>query len=151
MRYKSILRKGDLISAATVAVVAGEAKVLGKYQVKAKEIVEPGVGLNGAQSDALGRLYMKIMDNAGTPAEVTGVLRLSVWTPQNRQVLIIDEWPTEDVSQNPTDRTKQFPFPETGVEVTEDMQLVLEFIADTSATVSKANSDIRMAVMRTEN
>jgi hypothetical protein len=148
MRYRGTFTKAELISAATVGVVAGAAAVLGKYAVQAGEAIKLGFGNLSGQENAIGRLYMQFKDTTGTPVLLSGTVRLSIWSPQDRPIAIIGEWRTEQLDTVATDRTKQIPMPEDIYKITEDKKVVLEFISDTTATLSKANSTIVMDITR---
>jgi hypothetical protein len=148
MRYRSAFTKTELISAAAVACTAGEAKVVGKYKVEAGEIIEPGYGLFAGQGDATGRIYIALQNAAG--AALNGTIRFSIWTPQNRHIMPLAEYRTETIASGSGDRTKMVEFPEIGVEITEDKQLVMEFISDTTDSIDKSKSTILMDITRTQ-
>jgi hypothetical protein len=147
--YRSAFNKDTFFSAATVAVVAGEAKKLGEYAVNSKEIISLGWGGLEGQENAQGRIYVQLKDNTEAGAvQIHGTVRLSVYSPQDRPIAIMHEFRTEQLDTSSTDRTKQIPFPEGMYEITEDNKIVMEFISDTSATLSKANSTIMMDIKR---
>jgi hypothetical protein len=140
--FRSALTQSDLISSATVSVVPGQFVQLGARTIQAGELLSCGYGDQSGQADAQGRIYALIKDNSGTPATLNGTLRLTVYTPQNRPLMILGEWRTETLSTGAGDRTKQVPFPESVYQLSEDKKLALEFNCDTTATVAKANSTI---------
>lgn len=140
--YHSSMTEDELIGSATVAVLAGQAVKLGEYKVQAGEVVMMGYGSKGGLDDAVGRIYANLKDNGATPAEMKGKIRFSVYSPQDRPLKIIHEFDLDIVNDNATDRTKQQPLPATGLFLTEDKKLVLEFISKTAGTLSKANSKI---------
>lgn len=141
-RFRSALVANDLIGAATVSVLAGQYVKLGELKVEAGELVAIGYGQESGQNNAQGRIYMDIKDTSATPAPVKGKVRLQVYSPQNRPLVILGEWRTETLTSGANDRTKMIPLPEDVYFLSEDKKLVLEFIADANATVSKANSTI---------
>jgi hypothetical protein len=141
-QYRSSLSEQELINTATVSVLANQPVKLGEYVVRAGEMIMLGYESKAGLDDAVGRFYANIKDNAGTPVELQGKLRLSVFSPQDRPIQILAEFDTQIVNDNPTDRTKQTPFPANNIFLSEDKKLVLEFISRTTATVSKANSVI---------
>lgn len=139
-QYRSSMSEQELIGSATVSVLANQPVKLGEYKVQAGEMIMLGYETKSGLDDAVGRFYASIKDTTATPVELKGKLRLSVFSPQDRPIQILAEFDTDIVNDNPTDRTKQTPFPANGIFLSEDKKLVLEFISRTTATVSKANS-----------
>lgn len=144
--YRSTLSQNDLISSATVVCTAGQMNLLGEYKVVPGEMVAMGFGDDSTQSNAIGRLYMLIDTSA--PLEIPGVVRLVVMSATDRQYQIVYESRNEIIDANPTDRTKQLPLPLFNLFITENKRLALFFQPDTTATVAKANSVIRVDVTR---
>lgn len=100
-----------------------------------------GFGANGSQSDATGRIYCKL--NSSTPAEQTGRLRISIFSPQDRTMMVLGEWHSSALDQNATDRSKQLPLPQILAQIGKDYKFVFEFKADaTGLTVTAADSVI---------
>jgi hypothetical protein len=60
----------------------------------------------------------------------------------------LGEWRTETLRTVVSDRTKQIPFPEDDLFVSEDKKLVLEFKSDTSATLGKVNSTVLIDITK---
>lgn len=142
--FRSAFTKADLITG-DVALIQGQFIRLGSYAVQAGELVSPGYAGQSGQDNAQGRLYVDLKDNTATPgASVNGVLRLSIFSPQDRPLEIINEWRTETLRTSATDRTLQIPFPEFDAWVSEDKKIVLEFKADANATLGKVNSTLIM-------
>lgn len=141
--FRSTLNQDDLISAGTVVCTAAIPTRLGEYKVQAGQLIKMGFGDYASMTEAVGRIFADIKDNAATPLAVSGKLRFSIYSPQDRPMEILGEYDIDTINDNPTDRTKQqplagkdFPF------ISEDKKLVLELIAKTTVTVSKANSRI---------
>lgn len=141
-RFRSALVANDLISAATVSVIAGQYVKLGEKKVEAGELLAIGYGQESGQNNAQGRIFMDIKDTTATPVAVKGTVRLQVYSPQNRPLVILGEWRTETLSSGANDRTKMIPLPEDVYFLSEDKKLVLEFLADANQTVSKTNTTI---------
>jgi hypothetical protein len=137
-QYRSSMSEQELITSATVSVLANQPVKLGEYKVQAGEMIMLGYETKSGLDDAVGRFYASIKSD--TSVELKGKLRLSVFSPQDRPIQILSEFDTDIVNDNPSDRTKQTPFPANGIFLSEDKKLVLEFISRTNATVSKANS-----------
>lgn len=138
--FRSALTQNDLISAATVTLVAGQFIKLGEYKIQAGEQISIGYGQQSGQESAQGRIFMDIRN--ATPTSIKGVVRLQVYSPQNRPLVILGEWRTETLSTGSGDRTKMVPLPEDIYSLTEDKKLVLEFMADATDTVTKTQSTI---------
>lgn len=146
-QYRSAFTK-DKFMTGDVACTAGTFTKLGQYKVEAGELVSLGYGANESMEGSPGRLYIDLKDNAASPgANVEGIIRFSVWSPQDRPLRILYELHTSQVRTDKADRTKQIPFPSSGFPfVSEDRKIVIEFKPDTTVTVGKANSTIFMDV-----
>jgi len=144
-KFRSAFTKNELIDTATVVCVAGNPIKLGEYVVPAGELVAIGYGDHDGQESANGRIYI---DLKSTTAEVDGLVRLSAFSPQDRPFEILREYRTETLRQGTGDRTKQIPFPVHDLNISEDKKIVLEFIADSGVTVSKADSTILMDITK---
>jgi hypothetical protein len=144
-QYRSSMNTGKILNTgATVTCLPNVPTKLGEYKVQAGEMIALGYGEQSGLDNAVGRFYASIKDTNATPVELNGVLRLSVFSPQDRPLQILAEYDTDIVNDNPSDRTKQTPFPFNKTFLSEDKKLVLEFIssAGSSVTVSQANSKI---------
>lgn len=142
-QYRSALTQNDLISSATVATITGQFVKLGERKIFAGELLALGVGDASGQDNAVGRLFVDIRDNGTSPGLVhNGLFRLTIYSPQNRPLQVLCEFRTETARQGSTDRSLQVPFPVRNEWLSEDKKLVLEFMADTGATLSKANTQI---------
>jgi hypothetical protein len=145
-QYRSSMNTGKILNTgATVTCLPNVPTKLGEYKVQAGEMIALGYGEQSGLDNAVGRFFADIRDNAVAPGgALNGVLRLSVFSPQDRPLQILAEYDTDIVNDNPTDRTKQTPFPFNKTFLSEDKKLVLEFIssAGASVVVSQANSKI---------
>jgi hypothetical protein len=138
--YRSSMTEDEMIGKATVSVLTGVPTKLGEYVVRAGEMVSVGYGKQSGLHDATGRFFAKLLNAASV--ELRGKLRLSVYSPQDRPMMILAEYDTDIVNDNETDRTKQTPFPENAAWISEDKKLVLEFIAKADGTVDKSKSKV---------
>jgi hypothetical protein len=146
-RFRSALTEANLISAATVAVVAGQTTKLGERKIEAGELLTIGYGEQSGQQDAVGRLYVSLKDTNATPVQMHGTVRFTVYTPQNRVHTVLCEFRTETLLYGgANDRALNVPLPENFNWISEDKKLVLEFTPDQSGTLSKVNSDLLMDV-----
>lgn len=142
-RYRSAFTAAQLV-AADKAVTAGEWARLGVYAVQAGEMISLGYGALSGMDNAVGRIYAKFAASGG--AEVTGKVRLTIYSPQDRPLKIMHEFRTEALNTSASDRTKQTPFAEGPEIITEDKKIVLEFLPDANATIAKAQSVLIMDI-----
>lgn len=145
MLRRHALVAADLIDSSSVACTAGQFTKLGEYQVEAGEVVFIGYGAQSGQDNAQGRIYIKLQTSG--PAEISGLVRISLLGPQNTYIEEIGQWRTEALSSS-TDRTKQVPLPLLEPGASEDKKIVLEFDPDSTSTVSKADSTVRIDTSR---
>lgn len=138
--YRSAITEAKLIGAASTAVIANNYIKLGEYKVEAGELISIGFGEQSGLDSAQGRIFMSLKNSGGTV--IHGHVRMAVHSPQNRPMMILGEYRTETLADNPGDRTKQTPLPENKYWLSEDKKLVLEFMADANDTVDKSKSDI---------
>jgi hypothetical protein len=146
-QYRSAFTIPKFMSA-DVACTAGVFTKLGAYTIQAGELVSLGYGANESQEGSPGRVYFDIRDNGTSPGVVKdGVIRISVWSPQDRPLKVLAEFRTETLRTDKVNRTLQVPFPSSGFPfVTKDKKIVIEYKADTTATISATNSFIIMDV-----
>lgn len=141
-RFRSALTAADLVGSATVTLTAGTPVKVGERKVEAGEMIAIGFGQETGQNNAQGRIFMDLKDTTATPVAIKGLVRLQAYSPQNRPIKILGEWRAEVLATGSGDRTKQVPLPEDIFYLPEDRKLVLEVIADSTQTLSKANSTI---------
>lgn len=140
--FRSAFTKADLMQGTTIVCSAGQFNRLGVYNVPAGEVVSPGYAGQSGQDNAQGRIYVKLQD--ATPAVANGLLRLSIFSPQDRPIEIIQEWRTETLNTSSTDRSLQVPFAEFDAWISEDKKIVLEFKPDAGVTLTTANCTVLM-------
>lgn len=127
---RGILTRETLIQSAA-SVTPGRFQEIGSYKVPAGIAVELGYGVHLALNEAVGRIWMRLMNNATPAAEIAGLVRLEIVDAQRRSLEIVFESRTEILSQGETNRSLQIPFPETGAIVTEDNIILLLLKPDT--------------------
>jgi hypothetical protein len=142
--YRSTLNQVQLVVTST-ACLAGQMNLLGEYKVLPGELIAMGFGSDNTQSNAIGRAYIYI---ATSSAESPGVVRLVAMSATDRQYEIVYESRTEIVDQNATDRTKQLPFELFNLFLSENKRWALYFQPDSNATITQANSVVRIDVTR---
>lgn len=148
MEYRSTLTQADLFDTATVVCLAGVYHRIGAYRVLPGEILSMGFGDQGGYHDAVGRIFA-IMNVAG-PTEALGTIRFTALTASGRPHEVLWETRTDVTDNNPTLRTAQLPFPQFDLWLTENKYLALDFCSDANATVTLADSAIRVDVTRSE-
>jgi hypothetical protein len=145
-QYRSTFNESNLITSATVVCTAGQFTRLGEYKVLSGDLIALGYGDLDSQDCAIGRIYAILKD--ATPTEIPGTLRLSLMSSADRQLSIEFEVRTEIVDTNATDRTKQLPFEVSSTWLALDKRFELSFNPDTTATVVKANSSVRVDITK---
>jgi hypothetical protein len=145
-QYRSTFTQNDLFGAATVVCTAGQFTQIGEYKVLSGDLIALGYSDLDDQCGAVGRIYAAM--STAAPADVPGTLRLSLMSAADRQLSIEFEVRTEIVKENPTDRTKQLPFEVSNTWLAIDKRFQLSFNPDATATVTKANSIIRIDITK---
>lgn len=148
--YPTVLTEDQCINEDTVACVADVPNFLGSYTVKAGEAVSLGIGEYSSFEAANGRIYASIMDDSAEAAEEPGILRISIWSPQNKPLRILKEFHTSQLSTSATDLTKQLPLEEQEELIREDKKLVFEFIPENADTIVKADTVMFIPITKYE-
>lgn len=98
--------------------------------------------------DNQGYIYVFLKDNATTPAEVTGTLRLKQTSATGREMIAVKDLESDALHGSKTDRKLMVPLPEQSdfPTVRQDSHMVVEFMPDSTSavTISKANTDFRI-------
>jgi hypothetical protein len=137
-KYRTTFIATDFMEGTTILVPAATPTKIGEYQVQAGEAVALGFGVDANQESAVGRLYIELKDDTGTPAVESGKIRISIQSPQNRYIKTVYEARTE-VTGASTTRNLMIPFPEMNEIVTEDKKIVIEFISDATDSLTVAS------------
>lgn len=138
--YTSAFTENEFLTLGDVSVTTDSYNRIGAYKVEAGERVTLGQGNKNSFSDAIGRIYVDLKDNASTPANVDGKLRFVINSPQDQHKQTLVEFNTRQLRTDASDLTKQVPFAEFNTGVKEDSKLVVEFKPETDTTVSATNS-----------
>lgn len=136
---------GDNFGWADVALVTGSFQNIGEYEVPAGEEISIGEGIYDDQERATGRIYFKAIDDAA--AELKGTLRISAYSPQDRNLKILYEGRTERTSASTTRNLMQ-PLKEHPIALTKDQKLVLEFKPDRADTIDVSASSLILDVTK---
>lgn len=136
--FRTTLVKGDLIDAASVALVTTDYVVLGKLQVEAKTIRGFGYSVDG--SDELGNIYFA--PKTAAAVAINGYVRLIHQDANGVRKFVVWEGRTENLSLGATDPRLRVKLPALSPCVGEDGYLVLEMKGDAADTVDKTQSTI---------
>lgn len=139
--YTSAFTENEFLNGDT-SVTTGSYHRIGAYQVQAGERVTLGAGQIRSMSDAVGRIFADLKDNASTPADIDGKLRFTINSPQDQHKTTLVEFSTKQLRTSISDRTQMLPLAEFLTGVKEDSKLVLEFKPDRDGTVSATNSSM---------
>lgn len=146
-KFSSKLTKNNLFDYDTITTKQGIPVLIGSYTVGASEGLILGNGQYKSLESATGRIYALIKDD--TDAELSGLVRFSYWTPQNRSLKVLTEIHTSDLNSGATSKADQTPLPQFDYMIKEDYKLVVEFISEgDSETISKANSTLDVSVTK---
>jgi len=147
--YPRTLKESHFMDA-TVSISGGKYELLGYWTVGAKQFAEVGQGDPTLDPMEQGRPEIVIKDDASTPVELTGSVRITHESAQGTQEykVIEDDLDAFGVSQ----RNQRLVLSRASVDgyprVGEDSKIGIWFNADTtgSGTVSRANSTVRLPV-----
>jgi len=148
--FPKTLSKSDLGLTADVTVKAGAWTTIGSFRVPAQQSYRIGQGLPNTRNQ--GYIYMKIMNNATTPAEIKGTVRLIYSDANLYKKQPVFQERNEVLSASKSDINQMKPLPEFICEfredgkVHEDDYILVEFMPDVDDTVSAANTEILLPV-----
>lgn len=147
--WRSALTLDDFF-AADKAVTAGQFNLLGEYTLNPGQVVILGFGTLDGQQDADGRIYVDIKDNSAAPGvNLDGVLQICYYDANDHLMYTMQEYRTETLRTNNSDRTKQIPFPEADKGISAFKSIKIFFKPDaTGKTVSATNSSLIMDITR---
>lgn len=138
--YHDVLRFSNFSdTAATIALTQNKPNFIGSITIPAGQGLELGFGPYASLDTAVGRIFADLNDS--TDADLKGKLRVSVWDEEDRPVRIIGTWDAAQLNQSTL--TNRQPLAESGVILTEDKKVVLEFIPyEASKTFKLSGSDL---------
>lgn len=151
--YRGNWGPADIIGSATVALILGEWKEIGKVVVPADQLVGLGYGGIDGQNAATGRLYVKLMDNSQPAVAITGQFRIMITSsndlPLGQRPVLID-YDLATTALGSTDRAGRLPMPFTGLMLSKDK--VFKFLVKNKAsavqTLSLANSAVEIDITK---
>ena len=130
--YRSTFRAANFATA-DVTMIANQYVEYGRYTVPAGQGVALGYGALAGQDSAIGRIYMKFIDDtAGDVTPEEGMVRIEIRNPQDRPVKTLFEGRTEALRTliaSPASN-EMMPFPMMADVITEDFAIVVLFRAD---------------------
>ena len=121
--YRACWGAADIIGAATVTLVKNEWKEIGSVTVPADQLIGLGYGGQAGQDDAVGRIFVDLVDNTGTPVDIAGLFRIMITSSNDlplgaRPVLI--EYDLATLRLGETDRAGRLPLPFSGIMLSKD-------------------------------
>ena len=152
--YSGTFTENDVFGGATVACPAGQYTLIGKYKVKADELVGLGRGAYATQDAAIGHLFAQFYDNSGTPVQFTaGKLRIMTVSSQDIPIgakpVVVDV----DLAQLTTGATvpsDRYALPFNDILLSKDrkIQFFVYNGSSSSVTLAKANSKVLCDITR---
>ena len=151
--YRGNWGPADVIGAATVTLIKDEWKAIGQVVIPADMLVGLGYGQVGTQDAAMGRLFVDLKDNSGTPAAVTGQFRIEIMSSNDmplggRPVLI--DYDLATTALGLTNRSERLPLPFSDIVLSKDKKFVFKVKNDAASaqTLSRANSKIEIDITK---
>ena len=141
--FQKTLTEKDFGLTANVAVKSGKWNKIGEFRVPPQQAYRWGYG-NPNQPYNQGYMYVFIQD--ATPAEIKGKIRLAVADYNELSITPVYEERSEVLHAATADITKQKALPEQGPVAREDDKLLILFMPDSDATISAANTEIKLPV-----
>jgi len=149
-RFKKVLDKSDFDLAGgsgTQSVDSGKWNEIGAYEVPPQLVFHFGYG-SGARSRNQGYLYVLLQDDASTPNEIEGKVRLVQKDHQKLDVDVVYENQESVLHGSKTDINQKIPLPEQTQQkwVGQESYLSIEFKPNSDDTLSYSNSDCQVPV-----
>ena len=134
--YRGNWGPSDIIGAATVVLIKGEWKEIGKVTVPADQLIGLGFGDGGNQDGASGRLYVDL--NAAGPTAITGQFRIMITSSNDlplgsRPVLIDYDLATTKIGAS--NRSERLPMPFNGILLSKDK--IFKFLVKNNAAAAQ--------------
>jgi len=123
-----------------IQVVKGKSTEIGRYRVPAQQVVFWGSVSLSDKTEIGEPIQIVLKDTSGN--NLTGWIRIKVHDANNWKTITLLEERIEKFNVPVTDRKNAIKLPRLEPGAREDSYLVIEFISDTDATVSAANSTI---------
>ena len=151
--YRACWGASDLIGATTVTLVVNEWKEIGSVTVPADQLIGLGYGSQAGQDDAVGRIFVDLVDNTGTPVDIEGLFRIMITSSNDlplgaRPVLI--EYDLATLRLGETDRAGRLPLPFTGIMLSKDkkFKFLVKNTASSAQTLELADSTAEVDITK---
>jgi len=139
--FKKVLNEGDLTTTDhQVLTSTTEWTTIATYQCPAQQTIAPGYG-DANHPENEGRVYIYLRTGEGTPAEITGKVRLIITNYAETKLTVIDEWDEELVHGDLNDKQKMIPLPEFPGRIGEDSYLKVQVKPDSVHSTAGAGND----------
>ena len=130
----------DDFMTADVAVVAGKKTILGEYLINPQD--EQALGYGSAQfPENQGTLFMNIKDNATSPAELEGTVRILISDYHDRRSYEVFKGSASDLRLGETDITKRIKFALREKWGSQNDKIIVEFTPQTIGSGSVGNDE----------
>lgn len=144
--FPKTLTKEDFGLTADVQVKAGKWNKIGEFRVPPQQAYRWGYGSPDKPYNQ-GYMYVLLQYNDGTNVtEVKGKIRLAVADYNELRITPVYEERSEVLHAAVADITKQKALPEQGPLAREDDKLLILFMPDADATITAADTDIKLPV-----
>lgn len=145
--YASQIEK-DIFSSSDVTCVAGKWIEIGRKTSGFGEAFAVGVGTIATQMDAIGRLYMNLVNDAA--GAYNGMVRFEIHDPQDNVVMKLLECRTEKLRTRLATPalTDMMPLPQMNVAIQPNSALVVMFNADAGDVLDVSACDAAIDITR---
>ena len=151
--YRACWGASDVIGAATVTLVKNEWKEIGTVTVPADQLIGLGYGPQSGQDDAVGRIFMDLVDNTASPVDIAGLFRIMITSSNDlplgsRPVLI--EYDLNTLRLGASDRAGRLPIPFTGIMLSKDkkFKFLVKNTASSAQTLELADSLVEIDITK---
>jgi len=138
---------GGVTASDTQSITSGDWNVIGEFTVPAQQRYAYGQGSPDRPSNQ-GYLYAELVDDATSPTEITGTVRLVQEDANGLKKFVVYEEQEEVLHGNKSDRQQKQALPEQVQYplVGEDSRMKIEFDPSADATLNHGNSTIYIPV-----
>lgn len=149
--YRGNWGPNDIVSAATVALIKDEWKIIGQIVIPADQLIGLGYGGEGTQEAAPGRLFVDLKD--ATSAKIVGQFRIEIQSSNDmplggRPVLI--DYDLATTALGATERGGRLPMPFTNIMLSKDKKFVFK-VKNTAAaaqTIDRSKCAVEIDVTK---
>jgi len=139
----------DFSTVTDTTVTEDEYRTVERFEIPKGEVAQLGQGQANTQTDAVGRLFADIKDDAD--AAISGKVRFVIENTQNKPVRTISSHNTSTVNVGSNDRGSRRPYPLRPQQTAEPYKIAIQVqTASGTATYSSANSTVEVDGYRAE-